>query len=1432
MSAPLTQLKYAEKKLSLLIKSIPDFRQSLDHQLHTYFYPRLPANISAEKIYITYEAPLEPAQTPRLVSDSLSELIKRRYVSGHNYTYDPSSTKVYSRDYTLDEQYLVHALSIVQIEEFMRHTLNNLESTVTTALEHFWITPRSNLENKAPKDWLSAFLRALITTETELRHTDRTLSTFGYNAIKQVLAHSTFQARLESGASHPLSVYCIALKGFVSALDAPLQGLLVIVNRTHSNLSDPALDFSRVTKPSPLEDQHKAVLYIPGSGLEEFDSLHALSLELESRLQDEYQRKALLDYTLLKDRERAQHLFGIGYREITADVFDIYTAELMDNQKQNIAHACKITKEPNTPNNFAALTTQIERALSITLNPANILQARYTRLLESQLPTWLTTAPEESKQQWRQSVERLRNEMRISQTSELKFLQGNGGKTTLLGYARSRLKKKIKADHSINVDPDQIFISTTQAYNTAPGFNPLSTSGYAAGVSVHRTGSTITQSTTRRSLSQLALENVGLLDLNFALTARVQSADGKSHPVLTADYVKTLVRTLDIGNSYNNLLHITLIDPYSTQVQWRTDRFITVTTAQLRLDILEAKLSGILSSEEASRVEVILSHPVENTRPEINGKQIKAYFLTLRDKPMLGVFVVAAYNSASLICYTPNAPDNVHFRKADSLDNLAVVLSNKLLHSYVLERVSSATQPYVRHQLKQGVSFLGAGLQQVTQHFLQAYYDESAAFVIRNADEQSTSTFEANVQTAKDVALAVIDVISFALPVKILLPLTLARFIYSLSSGFDALARDEKNEATSHFLESVSHLTDGASDLAGSIAFGQTIRNRPHTPALALSPKAASTHPKTNMRLRDNDEYGVGIYEYTSASDGLTRYYLLDEHGNVYRSQYDNLNETWRIIDERQPNALYNMPVYHLSAGRWGVSSTPADVMSLRELIEKASVNVNLNGHTPDIKGIYKINNFSYIRQGEAVFEVQYGWMGHHLYLIMPGTSRSSQNTYKVRTNSDLGYWEVKRRSVVLTKQWEPLSLSPIRQTTLPRNAPHIIYTHYDAGVEHVEVLREITANKEINFSREVYYFSSKWEAARIHIMDIQNTIFRDALIFLKNHSPTPRITPPTMPEHASQEAILKTLHDHYPGIVIAEAHNETASKKFIMENMAYLAKSKVKVLYMEHLQTDLHQRFLDIFLRTGTMPPELDEFLRHLNAGHRIDKKIPYNYRSLVHIAQRHGIQVKALDCVASYNSKGLSNPDSVSPRHEMLSYGAHQIIHEYTATQGWHKWIALVGNTHANRYKGVPGLAELEGSVGLRIEDVSSGEGQGIRLDKGFIDYRSMLNNKTSLLKNDWVLKIETPNKAPRPPMLTNTQLLEKLTEVGMYTFENFPLLGPFLVYRSNNDLLVKTPFIFDTDDAFHINMPNRPLVHQKKYTALHDMFIDLASIGMKRG
>lgn len=1423
----LAKFKQAEHKLSRLIQTLPTLDQALNYQLEIYF-PEFVPDANTHNLFITYQAPPTPGQQPTLISYSLNALIESCYVSRQVPSLEIQQANIYTAEYTIDKKHLVQNIQMSRIEDFVKHVTNNLKRCVIEALASHWFFPNKTLEHISPKAWLATVVRELVSAEADLRLGDKTLSAAAYAAVKHLCSISAPNEPDESELNNSLVVYRVGLNVPMPKSSIALQGLFVIANKTFTDVGDRGHSFNSAQQPTLTLEGHKVVLYTPSSGLEEFESLYALSLELKERHADIYQCKALINCTFLKDREQESSLNSIGYQTITADVFEAYASTIMNKQIQDITHTWEVARTEDTQYRLEILAKHVEDALHIHLNPAAILRARYTRLLETQLPVWLTSASEENKQLWRQAVERLKQEKLISQTADNMHLLEFGQKSALLAYAKARLKEQIRADHALDIDPDQVFIVNISEHEFHRILESAQTTATAFLVAFNALKNRPSSNT--RSLSEFSLENIGPIHLNFALTASILDAEGKIHPALTPTYIKNLVRTLNIGSDYAALLNKTLVDPNSTQAIWHKERYIAVTAAQLNLDILVAQLKGDITPTEASWVETALAYTVESQRPAINDTPIKVHFLTLRDQPVPEMIVINPQGSSRIICYTPNAPDSVEFRRANSLNELAIALSNKLLNGYILHLTTFATQPYISHSLKTNLDTPTVGLQLITTDFLHALYAQGAAFSMRNADELSNSTYETNVQTAKDVALLTLDVVSFFLPLKILLPLALVFFVSSLIDGFDALERGEKKEAIYHFLGAVLHLIDGASDVACSIVFRKAIRKRPSTPLITLNPQAASKLSTTDMKPHNSDDYGRDVYEYTRPDTGQTLYYLQDIQGDLYRGQYDNLNETWRIIDERQPDAIYNTPVSQLSEGRWGIPfGAPSTGISLQEIIETARVHVNLADQVMGVNGIYTVNNLSYIQQNGIVFEVQKGWRRQNLYLNMQGASHSSTHRYKVRRNAESGEWEIKYLLADMTKKWEPLNLNKSRQASISSDSYAVSYSHYDAHLQHVDALQEMTERKAINFQEASFHQGTAWELARSHMDHIQKSMFLDALQLFKTRTQITRAKVANLRADTPMEGIFKVFHEHYAGIVIAESHASTASKKILIDNMDYLAKSKVKILYMEHLQTDLHQGLLDIFFKTGKMPPDLMKFLKKMDNQFGVDVRTIYTYRHLVYEAQKHGIKVKAIDCVASYNTAGLKHRDSKSVRHEMMNYGASKIIREHHKTEGTHQWIALVGNTHANTFRGVPGLAELEGVVGLRIEDVMPGTSQGIRHDRGIVDAAPGTKGQYSLLKNDWLLSIETPIKGPHPPPLPDAILAKRLPHYGMYLFENNPELGPIFIHRAQNGDMVRTPFIFNEDGTFYVNQPIWPGVHRTPYSNLDAMVKELIDRGL---
>lgn len=1415
----LALLTQAAKELLTLRESFPDLEITIENSLRRYF-PELAQDVCTDYLFINELTTSEPGQSPVITSKTLSTFIDQCYLEQKVPPLNELPTTLYTYAHTLDEQDRAPGITAEKLTQFLVFVTYQLEQCVQDGMDYFWQTPRKEIQSQTPKDWFSHYVFDLIRAEAAVRYTDKTLNKDSFDAVYQL-----FHRPSEPPLQNTLGLYTVALSGHPVKNSIHLHGMFVITSKNLPTITTPPSEVS-VEQDNP---PRTVVLFTPRHGLESFATLTALSQELSERLKDPYQRETLLECALHQDRARALAHTHVDYRPVQDQTPQtIFVQQLIDKQKHDIRHAWQLARTRKESGTLERLAEVMEQSLdsSMVLKPASILSARNTRRIEAQFPDWLKTASVADKSQWRLAVERLLHERLASETTETQPIAQIGKKASLLGYAREQLKQQIKTDHGIEIDPDAIFVSTTEAVQTGAVINPLGGSGFAAGASIHQTGPTISYRTTRRNLSELALANVGIWDLTFALTARITDTQGNNHAILSATYIKTLVRQLNVGERYKIKLNDLLVN--SPQAHWRKERYAALKAAQLNLDLIEARLSGTLTPEHTSWVQNVLDNPADNNRPKVNGAQIKAHSLMLQYKKLPGLVVFSSTGSLKLLCYLPEAPGKQWFLVANSRSDLARMLSLPLYQAYILSRVTSAHQAYIKPLLKDGLTDRNTQLQIINHNVFTASYDTEALHALREADEQSTSTFESNLNTAKEAALTIIDVISFVLPTKILLPIVAVRFIHQISLGIDALQRDEQHEALLQFMGSISHLTDGASDFVGSAIFAGAIRARARQPAPTLNASAAIIPAREGLHLRTGKEYGGGVYEAASVDGAAPAQYVQDKKGYAYRGQFDSLDNTWRVIDERQPDALYRAPVHELSTGKWDIDSTPPvfnQKSGIQRVIDSAAVTgVSLAGKTPDSNGVYQVGNMRYITQSSIIFEVYSGWLGRSWYLQIPAGSSTSNVRYKVRRT--VGHWEIKHRDSSTTKRWEPLVRS---RAELPPPPPHVAYSTYDLPVEHRPIIRELIAGNDKLLHIDYSSLHPELQKSSAYFKTLRVKLLTDAQAFFKAHAPRQRAVRPFLTNRTSPEPLFNELFNHTQGVILGESHGQIAGKKILTTQMSAIKNNDVGVIFLEHLQTDAHQRLLDEFFTTQKMPPELEAFLKAQDAGHQLDPLSEYSYSRLVREAIQNRIPVKALDCTASYHVNGMRTRYPDLNRTEMFSYFASQVIRQYLEINPGKKWIALTGNSHANTFQGVPGLAELEGAIGVRVSDAAPGNSLGLRRDIPEVMAPRLGQQDYLLLKNDYWLDVEIPRTHPRSPVLTTEQINTKLRQPGMCILQNVPMEGAYLIHRSNSHEIIHTRLQLDEGKVF-IDRPSWTDIHLKRYDYFEYMIRDLKRLNLE--
>ncbi|MCF5222421.1 membrane-targeted effector domain-containing toxin [Pseudomonas syringae] len=372
------------------------------------------------------------------------------------------------------------------------------------------------------------------------------------------------------------------------------------------------------------------------------------------------------------------------------------------------------------------------------------------------------------------------------------------------------------------------------------------------------------------------------------------------------------------------------------------------------------------------------------------------------------------------------------------------------------------------------------------------------------------------------------------------------------------------------------------------------------------------------------------------------------------------------------------------------------------------------------------------------------------------------------------------------------------------------------------------------NFERrgldmEYFFEESQYETVRNVFALHRKKLQQDAALISAVQLP-PRPTLPAVNPRTTTAQLFETLYQHTDGIVIGESHFSVASKKMIIDNLPLLSQQNVRTLYMEHLLTDLHQADLDRFFETGQMSKTLLHDLKVLDRGHRTDPDKVYTFEQLVIKAQQHGMEVRAIDCAASYHLSGLDNDGSIT-RQQMMNYFASRTLRRHQDVMGSHKWIALVGNSHSNVYQGVvPGIAELEGGIGLRVIDVAPGQSKGVMHDLGELVSADISRTKVHI-KGDYRVEIEIPRAkdAIRPPQPVTLE--QRLARPGLFLVEESEGNLLTIVHRARDTWIHRTPVLVNAEGKLYLERVRWPRIHLKPFDDMDALVAALEEMNLTR-
>lgn len=325
-----------------------------------------------------------------------------------------------------------------------------------------------------------------------------------------------------------------------------------------------------------------------------------------------------------------------------------------------------------------------------------------------------------------------------------------------------------------------------------------------------------------------------------------------------------------------------------------------------------------------------------------------------------------------------------------------------------------------------------------------------------------------------------------------------------------------------------------------------------------------------------------------------------------------------------------------------------------------------------------------------------------------------------------------------------------------------------------------------------------------------------DAEQYLKDLEAPARVTLPDLAADISHTGLIKAMYANADGLVIGEAHASSASKRFLIDNFAALKAEGVKTLYFEHLLADFVADDVQTFNRTGVMSAALTTRLKDLDRNHRVAPGQAHTFYQVVLDAQKHGIEVVAIDCAAAWYEKGLRGVDP-GARQRMFSYIASRTIDAHQASQGAHKWVALVGNSHSNTQRGTLGLAELNKAIGVRVVEPEAGIAPRLRPDPGI---ETSFNQ--GLVKADFLLEVAVPGGGQTgeflavPVQVQVSPLVQpRLTHPGSFYIEK--VAGQrVIVHLSRDGNIYRTP-ITKSLGFYSLVRPSWDKVHGRKFWTL---------------
>lgn len=879
-------------------------------------------------------------------------------------------------------------------------------------LAAFWSAPDSQGRSRASR--LADIRRAMMHAEADLRLADQTLSADQASIISHFLdLPYAWQRRHQPLASRAQAYRPVLLRAS-PAWRGALPGMFVIATGTAQGQD---LEPDQATGP--------VLLWGLTQGVEAYPSLHELHQELCERLDDPLQSAPLL--RLLVDKahiDNAGQADRLRYEWYADDPLQAQVDCLIEAQRRRLHHAWSAlpTDEPER----ACENLRAAMALNEEAGSKALLDTRYAALLERNQPTWLRSASPQALAHVMQSMQELIAAGEQVAAPGILTLNQFQQRNSLQEWARQRVQERLRNDLGVTVAPSQILINVVYTRQTGPWLHPLQPSPYVTWHGFQQVGGESVETVhASYPLTELALRNLAWFDYDYWLTARVTSSGGAGlPPALNPSYIKALVRSLNVGDSYASYLRTQLIA--SAQGRWRLYAHTKVNRARMHAELAKARYAGHLAQDGSERhyrwVGQVLAQPHNAFRPRVDGHTVVARQLLIKSNTVQGVLLLnsTAANTTSFVLYTPDAPDRRAWRSFASPRALLRLLRDKpALRTYLKQRLPLLPSAQVEKLLLKGR--LGTALQTpaIDDDLFFACYMAEVRSLLAKADANSHSTAEVDAEQALKLGLTLLDLISTVLPNKVMIPLALGRMALELWNGVEAYRQEDLNGVLNHAYNALSHLNDVGTNLASMGLMRRMLRGMPKQPPLPLPPRFSVTPDTSRLRYRIDGVYGEEVYEKASALEGLSEYFVQDSQGHYFKVAFDG--RRWRAVDPDQPDANLTQPIKRLANGNWVIDSPLFWYDGLPDLVrlfDDCRLQVQLAGAPiSDTKGLFKAHEQLYLQTAGGQLPLRRHLLPGHYHLPIPEATHAGVVPWAVLRWQD-GQWRIRVRQAGRSSDW------------------------------------------------------------------------------------------------------------------------------------------------------------------------------------------------------------------------------------------------------------------------------------------------------------------------------------------------------------------------------------------------------------------------------